>query len=227
MMRSLGAPVVFDVTHSLQLPGAGDGVTAGLAEYIEPLARAGVAAGVDGVFLEVHEEPARGQERRAERAARSTLLPACSIKLVRDQRDRAKAARRRHGAWLHGSTAPTPRRPPSTCATRVLETEAHAILGLIPQLGPTLRRPPSNSCSHCRGRVIVTGMGKSGIIARKMAATLSSTGTPAFFLHPAEALHGDLGMVQRGRRRHRAVVTAARPKNWCGCSKRSAGSAHG
>jgi 2-dehydro-3-deoxyphosphooctonate aldolase (KDO 8-P synthase) len=61
MMRALGVPVVFDVTHSLQLPGGGDGVTAGLAEYIEPLARAGVAAGVDGVFLEVHEEPARAK----------------------------------------------------------------------------------------------------------------------------------------------------------------------
>jgi 2-dehydro-3-deoxyphosphooctonate aldolase (KDO 8-P synthase) len=59
MMRSLGVPVVFDVTHSLQLPGGGDGVTAGQAEYIEPLASAGVAAGVDGVFLEVHEERAR------------------------------------------------------------------------------------------------------------------------------------------------------------------------
>jgi 2-dehydro-3-deoxyphosphooctonate aldolase (KDO 8-P synthase) len=58
MMRELGVPVVFDVTHSLQLPGAGDGVTAGLAEYIEPLASAGVGAGVDGVFLEVHENPA-------------------------------------------------------------------------------------------------------------------------------------------------------------------------
>jgi 2-dehydro-3-deoxyphosphooctonate aldolase (KDO 8-P synthase) len=61
IMRGLGTPVVFDVTHSLQLPGAGDGVTAGLAEYIEPLARAGVGAGVDGVFLEVHEEPARAR----------------------------------------------------------------------------------------------------------------------------------------------------------------------
>ena len=61
MLRELGCPVVFDVTHSLQLPGAGDGVTAGLAEYIEPLASAGVAAGVDGVFLEVHEEPARAR----------------------------------------------------------------------------------------------------------------------------------------------------------------------
>ena len=56
-LRALGAPVVFDVTHSLQLPGAGDGVTAGQAEYIEPLAAAGVAAGVDGVFLEIHDDP--------------------------------------------------------------------------------------------------------------------------------------------------------------------------
>jgi len=61
IMRSQGVPVVFDVTHSLQLPGGGDGVTAGLAQYIEPLASAGVAAGVDGVFLEVHEEPSRAQ----------------------------------------------------------------------------------------------------------------------------------------------------------------------
>jgi 2-dehydro-3-deoxyphosphooctonate aldolase (KDO 8-P synthase) len=61
IMRSQGFPVVFDVTHSLQLPGGGDGVTTGLAQYIEPLASAGVAAGVDGVFLEVHEEPSRAR----------------------------------------------------------------------------------------------------------------------------------------------------------------------
>ena len=61
IMRAFGAPVVFDVTHSLQLPGGGDGVTAGQAEFIEPLASAGVAAGVDGVFLEVHEAPERAR----------------------------------------------------------------------------------------------------------------------------------------------------------------------
>jgi 2-dehydro-3-deoxyphosphooctonate aldolase (KDO 8-P synthase) len=61
MLRALGYPVVFDVTHSLQLPGAGEGVTAGLAEYIEPMAQAGVAAGVDGIFMEVHEEPSRAK----------------------------------------------------------------------------------------------------------------------------------------------------------------------
>lgn len=61
MLRELGVPVVFDVTHSLQLPGGGDGVTSGLSEYIEPLARAGVAAGIDAVFVEVHEEPSRAK----------------------------------------------------------------------------------------------------------------------------------------------------------------------
>jgi 2-dehydro-3-deoxyphosphooctonate aldolase (KDO 8-P synthase) len=73
MMRQLGHPVVFDVTHSLQLPGAGDGVTTGLAEYIAPLARAGVAAGVDGVFMEVHENPP---------AARSDAANALRLDLV-------------------------------------------------------------------------------------------------------------------------------------------------
>ncbi len=61
IMRATGVPVVFDVTHSLQLPGGGDGVTAGQAEFIEPLGSAGVAAGVDGLFLEVHEEPTRAK----------------------------------------------------------------------------------------------------------------------------------------------------------------------
>jgi 2-dehydro-3-deoxyphosphooctonate aldolase (KDO 8-P synthase) len=82
IMRRLGVPVVFDVTHSLQLPGAGDGVTAGLAEYIEPLAAAGVAAGVDGVFLEVHEEPARARSD-AQNALRLDALEALLERLVR------------------------------------------------------------------------------------------------------------------------------------------------
>ena len=75
IMRGLGAPVVFDVTHSLQLPGGGDGVTAGLAEFIEPLARAGVGAGVDGVFLEVHEEPARAKSDAQNALAVARLAP--------------------------------------------------------------------------------------------------------------------------------------------------------
>ena len=82
MLRELGYPVVFDVTHSLQLPGAGDGVTAGLAEYIEPLASAGVGAGVDAVFMEVHEEPGRAKSDAAN-ALRLDKLEALMLKLIR------------------------------------------------------------------------------------------------------------------------------------------------
>lgn len=79
-------------------------------------------------------------------------------------------------------------------ARRVLQVEADAILGLLERLDEQFIRAVE-LLSGCRGRVITTGMGKSGIIARKLAATFSSTGTPAQFLHPAEAVHGDLGIV--------------------------------
>jgi 2-dehydro-3-deoxyphosphooctonate aldolase (KDO 8-P synthase) len=82
MLRALGYPVVFDVTHSLQLPGAGDGVTTGLAEYIEPLASAGVAAGVDAVFMEVHEDPSRAKSDAAN-ALKLDRLEALVRKLLR------------------------------------------------------------------------------------------------------------------------------------------------
>lgn len=83
-----------------------------------------------------------------------------------------------------------------TLARKVLETEAAAILALVDQLDAQFDRAVEVLLT-CQGRVIVTGMGKSGIICRKIAATLSSTGTPAFFLHPAEAIHGELGVMQR------------------------------
>ena len=81
ILRSLGYPVIYDVTHSLQLPGAGDGVTAGQAEFIEPMACAGVGAGVDGVFMEVHQEPARARSD-AQNALKLDLLPALLDKLL-------------------------------------------------------------------------------------------------------------------------------------------------
>jgi 2-dehydro-3-deoxyphosphooctonate aldolase (KDO 8-P synthase) len=82
MLRELGYPVVFDVTHSLQLPGAGNGVTAGLAQYIEPLASAGVAAGVDAVFMEVHANPSVAKSDSAN-ALRLDLLEPLIMKLKR------------------------------------------------------------------------------------------------------------------------------------------------
>jgi arabinose-5-phosphate isomerase len=82
-----------------------------------------------------------------------------------------------------------------TLARKVLQTEAAAVLALVDRLDDRFDRA-IDLLRHCRGRVILTGMGKSGIICQKIAATLSSTGTPAFFLHPAEAMHGDLGVIQ-------------------------------
>jgi 2-dehydro-3-deoxyphosphooctonate aldolase (KDO 8-P synthase) len=82
MLRELGYPVVFDVTHSLQLPGAGNGVTTGLAQYIEPLASAGVAAGVDMLFMEVHAEPSQAKSDAAN-ALRLDRLEPLIMKLKR------------------------------------------------------------------------------------------------------------------------------------------------
>jgi len=81
-------------------------------------------------------------------------------------------------------------------ARRVLQIEAQAIEGLLARLDDSFARAVELLMA-CKGRVVVTGMGKSGLIGRKVAATLASTGTPASFLHPAEALHGDLGMLLR------------------------------
>lgn len=79
-------------------------------------------------------------------------------------------------------------------AQKVLEIEAQGILDLIPKLGPDFEKAVE-AIYQLKGRVILTGIGKSGIVARKIVATLNSTGTPSLFLHPVEAMHGDLGMV--------------------------------
>lgn len=82
-------------------------------------------------------------------------------------------------------------------ARRVLKIEAQAITDLLARLDSSFTRAVE-LLLNCQGRVVLTGMGKSGLIGRKISATLSSTGTPSFFLHAAEALHGDLGMLARG-----------------------------
>lgn len=82
-------------------------------------------------------------------------------------------------------------------ARRVLKIEAQAIQDVFARLDDSFENAV-DILFACKGRVVVTGMGKSGLIGRKISATLSSTGTPSFFLHPADALHGDLGMLARG-----------------------------
>ena len=97
--------------------------------------------------------------------------------------------------------APQPAVPPAKAiasALRTLEAEADGLAALAAMLANGMGEPFSaavNLIRHARGRVIVSGMGKSGHVGRKIAATLASTGTPAFFVHPAEASHGDLGMI--------------------------------
>jgi arabinose-5-phosphate isomerase len=86
---------------------------------------------------------------------------------------------------------------PRDTARKVLEIEAEAIRALIPRLDESFDRAVATLLA-CAGRVVVTGMGKSGIIAQKISATLASTGTPSLFLHPAEAIHGDLGRIVKG-----------------------------
>jgi arabinose-5-phosphate isomerase len=93
---------------------------------------------------------------------------------------------------LRGATATAEGR---ALARKVLETEAAAILALVERLDDRFDAAVG-LLRNCKGRVILTGMGKSGIICRKIAATLTSTGTASFFLHPAEAIHGDLGAIQ-------------------------------
>jgi arabinose-5-phosphate isomerase len=88
--------------------------------------------------------------------------------------------------------------------SQLVRIEAQALLALAERLeGPMagdFDRVVTRilECGQARGRVVVTGMGKSGIVAQKVAATLSSTGSPALFMHPAEAVHGDLGMIAEG-----------------------------
>src|ERR1700723_2801600 len=81
-----------------------------------------------------------------------------------------------------------------TSARRALAIEAQAVEGLLAKVDERFSAA-CPLCLACKGRVVVTGMGKSGHVARKIAATLASTGTPALFVHPGEASHGDLGMI--------------------------------
>lgn len=96
-------------------------------------------------------------------------------------------------------------------AKEVLEIEANSILRLKSNIGEAFDKA-IDILYNCKGRVIVTGMGKSGLIGKKIAATMSSTGTPSYFLHPAESTHGDSGVITRDDVII-AISTAAKLKN--------------
>ena len=137
---------------------------------------AGVAAGVDAVFMEVHRTRARAKSDAAN-ALRLDLLEALLRRLV--ELDRIAKA---HDLTCRSPAKCCKPKPPPSWRWSTVSTN------VLPR--------PWRSCATVRGHVILTGMGKSGIVCRKIAATLSSTGTSALFLHPAEALHGDLGVIR-------------------------------
>lgn len=86
---------------------------------------------------------------------------------------------------------------PINIAEEIIDIEIEALLSLKANLGSSFKKA-CNIILNCHGRLIITGMGKSGLVGRKIAATMASTGTPAFFVHPGEAGHGDLGMIVKG-----------------------------
>ena len=177
MMRRF-APVVFDVTHSLQLPGGLGHATGGAREFHPFLSRAAAAVGVDGSLR-------RGPLRTRPKAlsdATTQLDPTEFERLVAQVTAIANTLTR--GGRMSLDPGPAgPREPKPTPSANLMD-----------QLDGDFEDAVDLVVS-CAGRVVCTGMGKSGIICRKLAATMSSTGTPSLFLHPAEAIHGDLGMV--------------------------------
>ena len=209
IMRKLGYPVVYDVTRSVRLPGGEGKSSGGQPEFIEPLARAGTAVGVDGLFLEVHDNPAKALSDGTNALALDKTAPSArknpearrTFSLVGARIGSRKCGRRQ--AW-RGRQRFLPMNPAASSikaaletAKRVLRIEAEAIADLATRLDARFEKAVE-LLYVCKGRIVVTGLGKSGLIARKIAATFSSTGTPSLFLHAAEALHGDLGMLTAG-----------------------------
>ncbi len=193
MMRELGSRWSSTSRTACSCRAAATASRPAWPQYIEPLASAGVAAGVDGVFLEVHDDPARAKSDaqnalRLDRARAAARSASCA--------STPSSSRRTRRPTVSDAVATTVPDADLALARKVLQTEADAILALVDRARRARSTAPSTCSPTAAAACILTGMGKSGIICRKIAATLSSTGTPAFFLHPAEAIHGDLGVIQ-------------------------------
>ena len=184
VMRSFGQPVVFDVTHSVQSPGGQGEKSGGNPQYIPHLARAGAAVGRGRVFLRSARQSCQGVVGRAEFSEREDVPASGGGNPSHTQRAPEDVVSDRDP------------RAPLTTAIRVLEAEADAIRSLVDRMGESFLRAVDLAAA-CSGKIVVTGLGKSGIICKKIAATLSSTGSPAIFLHASDALHGDCGLMAK------------------------------
>jgi 3-deoxy-D-manno-octulosonic acid (KDO) 8-phosphate synthase len=177
MREATGVPVIFDATHSVQRPGLGEGGSSGGArEFIPVLAMAAIAA----VQTDLHRDSPGSRQRTKRRPqhasaerARGTPASPCIAVGKRQPMKQAEIIER---------------------GRRVIRMERQALEESERRIDDNFARAV-DLLSKSTGRAIVSGVGKSGHIGRKIAATLTSTGTPATFLHPAESLHGDLGIV--------------------------------
>ena len=186
IMREFGYPVIFDATHSVQLPGGRAIAPAASASTSRP----SPAPPSRWAWTRCSWRSTRIPTARSRTAARCRMARTCCVSTT----CRACSPRSRRSA--RGPCMMDEARL-LALAARVLRIEAEAVLGLIPRLDA--RFTQAVALLHgCTGRVIVTGIGKSGLVGRKIAATLASTGTPAYFLHPAEGVHGDIGLLARG-----------------------------
>lgn len=195
-MKKFGYPVVMDATHSVQKPGGKGNATGGNRDYVEPLAKAAVAAGADALFFEVHPDPD------------NALSDGPNMVRLNEFEDMLKRIIKVYDA-VHPDvksdfsiTAYNSREKETVDSNmdkiaegrRVFEIEIDAMKKMRVALNDTFSQI-LDIITGCSGKVIITGMGKPGHVGTKIAATLASLGTPSFFLHPAEAMHGDLGMV--------------------------------
>ncbi len=180
-MKKLGYPVVFDATHSVQKPGGKGNSTGGNREYVEPLAKAAVAAGANALFFEVHPDPDNALSD-GPNMVRLDDFEALLERVIK----------------VYDSSSPQLNNMDKRLleARRVFDIEIEGLQKTRDALGDSFLKI-LDAITTCKGKVVITGIGKPGHIATKLAATFSSLGTPSFYLHPAEAMHGDLGMISK------------------------------
>ena len=174
-MLRIAQTVVMDCTHSVQRPGAAGGKTGGNREFVPAMALAARAFGANAFFFEVHPDPDRALSDGPNMLRLDDLENLIKTLTIMTETSKAQIL---------------------AVARKAMHTEMLALKHLEETLGDNFVAAVELILA-CRGKCIVTGMGKSGLVGRKIAATLASTGTPSFFLHPGEAFHGDLGMISK------------------------------
>lgn len=194
-MKKLGYPVVMDATHSIQKPGGKGTMSGGNRAYAEPLAKAAAAAGADAFFFEVHPDPdnALSDGPNMIKLAEFEEILKRVVRIYDAASAQPEPLIHEESSMEGSSCSYTDSIAQARC---VFDTEIDALKKTRNALDGVFVQM-LHEIVNCQGKVIVTGMGKPGHIATKLAATFASLGTPSFCMHPADAMHGDLGMISR------------------------------